>query len=121
MPVDANNIKSFDISNYLIELAKNRRKNFSFSTIKKKLSISDNQLELLEDGNIDFMPFPYNYHITKQYVEFVAPQETPNLKEEFFSDIKRTSHKSNNYSGSKSYLYSNLIEKYKNTLISIYF
>ena len=48
MPDDANNLNSFDISNYLIELAKNRRKNFSFSTIKKKLSISDNQLELLE-------------------------------------------------------------------------
>ena len=111
MSGDSNNINSFDISNYLIELAKNRRKNLSFSTIKKKLSISDNQLGLLEAGNIDFMPFPYNYHITKQYVEFVAPQETLKLKEEFFSDIKRTSHQSNNNSGSKSYVYSNLIEK----------
>ena len=108
---EAKKINSFDLSNYLVELANNRRKNFSFSVIKKKLSISDNQLESLENGNIDFMPFPFNYHITKQYVEFVAPQEAPNIKEKFFSNIKRASHQSNNNSSSKSYVYSNLIEK----------
>ena len=56
MSGDSNNINSFDISNYLIELAKNRRKNLSFSIIKK-INISDKQLELLECGNIDFLPF----------------------------------------------------------------
>ena len=51
--------ETFDLSNYLIEISKIRRKKFNFSIIKKKLSISDKQLELLELGNIDF----YRFHI----------------------------------------------------------
>ena len=75
--------EKFEISNYLIELAKKKKK-FNFSVIKKKLSISDNQLESIENGKIDFMPFPFNYHITKQYVKFVDTQEAYKIKEEFF-------------------------------------
>ena len=111
MPVDANNIKSFDISNYLIELAKNRRKNFSFSIIKKKLTISDKQLELLECGNIDFLPFPYNYHITKQYVENVAPEDVFKVKKEFFSNPQLSNRISNDNQNLGTYTYTNLLAK----------
>ena len=104
--------EKFEISNYLIELAKKRRKNFNFSVIKKKLSISDNQLESIENGKIDFMPFPFNYHITKQYVEFVDTRGAYKIKEEFFSNVRRTNHPSNEKPNSRSsYTFTNLFAK----------
>ena len=111
MSGDSNNINSFDISNYLIELAKNRRKKFNFSIIKKKLTISDKQLELLECGNIDFLPFPYNYHITKQYVENVVPEDVFKVKKEFFSNPQLSNRISKDIRNVGSYNFKNLLAK----------
>ena len=103
--------ESFDLSNYLIEISKIRRKKFNFSIIKKKLSISDKQLELLELGNIDFLPFPYNYHITKQYVENVAPENVFKVKKEFFSNTQKFNRISNDNQNVGSYIYTNILSK----------
>ena len=103
--------ETFDLSNYLIEISKIRRKKFNFSIIKKKLTISDNQLELLECGNIDFLPFPYNYHITKQYVENVDPEGVFKVKKEFFSNTQKFNRISNDNQNVGSYIYTNILSK----------
>ena len=103
--------ESFDLSNYLIEISKIRRKKFNFSIIKKKLSISDKQLEILELGNIDFLPFPYNYHITKQYVENVDPEGVFKVKKEFFSNTQKFNRISNDNQNVGSYIYTNILSK----------
>ena len=103
--------ETFDLSNYLIEISKIRRKKFNFSIIKKKLTISDKQLELLECGNIDFLPFPYNYHITKQYVENVAPEDVFKVKKEFFSNPQVSNRISKDNRNVRSYNYTNLLSR----------
>ena len=111
MMEDKINFENFDISNHLIELSKIRRKKFNFSLIKKKLSISDNQLESLESGNIDFLPFPYNYHITKQYVDNVAPSDVFKVKKEFFSNLQLSNRISKDKPNLGSYIFTNLLAK----------
>ena len=105
------NIENFEFSSYLIALSKIRRKNFNFSFIKKKLSISDYQLDLLEQGIFNFLPFPYNYHITKQYVEIVAPSDIFKIKEEIFSKAQQLNDTSNDRQNAGKYVYTNLFAK----------
>ena len=102
---------NFNLSNYLIELSKQRRRQYRFSDIKNKLSISDYQLESIENGNIQFMPFPYNYHITKQYVNFLAPKDVFKVKKDFFSMVKKIKIKSNTKINVQTYTYTKLNEK----------
>jgi len=105
------NIENFEFSSYLIALSKIRRKKFNFSFIKKKLSISDYQLDLLEQGIFNFLPFPYNYHITKQYVEIVAPSDIFKIKEEMFSKAQQLNDTSNDRQNTGEYVYTNLFAK----------
>jgi len=105
------NLENFEFSSYLIALSKIRRKNFNFSFIKKKLSISDYQLDLLEQGIFNFLPFPYNYHITKQYVEIVAPSDIFKIKEEMFSKAQQLNGTSNDRQNTGEYVYTNLFAK----------
>ena len=115
------NIENFEFSSYLIALSKIRRKKFNFSFIKKKLSISDYQLDLLEQGIFNFLPFPYNYHITKQYVEIVAPSDIFKIKEEMFSKAQQLNGTSNDRQNTGEYVYTNLFAKlWKIIILSIF-
>ena len=105
------NLENLEFSSYLISLSKIRRKKFNFSFIKKKLSISDYHLDLLEQGIFNFLPFPYNYHITKQYVEIVAPSDIFKIKEEIFSNAHQLNSTSNDRQNTGKYVYTNLFAK----------
>jgi len=48
------------------------------------LKISEYQIKELEAGNISFMVYPYNYYITKQYIELVDKSEVINIKLSYF-------------------------------------
>jgi len=48
------------------------------------LKISEYQIKELEAGNIRFMVYPYNYYITKQYIELVDKSEVINIKLSYF-------------------------------------
>ena len=74
----------FCISSYLKRLKKIRETIFSQYDLKLKLRISDYQINKLENGDIDFMPYPYNYYITKQYIELIDKSDIDKIDQNLF-------------------------------------
>lgn len=75
----------FCISSYLKRLKKIRKTMFSQYDLKLKLRISDDQIKKLENGIISFMPYPYNYYITKQYIELIDKSEIDKIDKSIFN------------------------------------
>ena len=57
------------------------------------LKISEFQIKELEAGNIRFMVYPYNYYITKQYIELVDKSEVINIKLSYFQYVENATQK----------------------------
>ena len=76
--------EEFCISGYLKRLKKIRETIFSQYDLKLKLRISDYQINKLENGEIDFMPYPYNYYITKQYIELIDKSDKDKIDQNLF-------------------------------------
>jgi len=76
--------EEFCISGYLKRLKKIRETIFSQYDLKLKLRISDYQINKLENGDIDFMPYPYNYYITKQYIELIDESDKDKIDQNLF-------------------------------------
>ena len=76
--------EEFCISSYLKRLKKIRETIFSQYDLKLKLRISDYQINKLENGDIDFMPYPYNYYITKQYIELIDKSDKDKIDQNLF-------------------------------------
>jgi len=76
--------EEFCISSYLKRLKKIRETIFSQYDLKLKLRISDYQINKLENGEIDFMPYPYNYYITKQYIELIDKSDKDKIDQNLF-------------------------------------
>ena len=77
--------EEFCISSYLKRLKKIRETIFSQYDLKLKLRISDYQINKLENGEIDFMPYPYNYYITKQYIELIEKSDIDKIDQNLFN------------------------------------
>jgi len=76
--------EEFCIRSYLKRLKKIRETIFSQYDLKLKLRISDYQINKLENGEIDFMPYPYNYYITKQYIELIDKSDKDKIDQNLF-------------------------------------
>jgi hypothetical protein len=76
--------EEFCISSYLKRHKKIRETIFSQYDLKLKLRISDYQINKLENGKIDFMPYPYNYYITKQYIELIDKSDIDKIDQNLF-------------------------------------
>jgi hypothetical protein len=74
----------FDLCAYLPKLAIIRKTLLSTFDLKEKLKISEYQIQQLENGNIHFMEYPYNYHITKQYIQLIDTYEISKIKADHF-------------------------------------
>ena len=61
--------------------------------LKDTLKISEYQIKELEAGNIRFMVYPFNYYITKQYIELVDKSEVINIKLSYFQYEENATHK----------------------------
>lgn len=77
----------FDLCAYLPKLAIIRKTLLSTFDLKEKLKISEYQIQQLENGNIHFMEYPYNYHITKQYIQLIDTYEISKIKADHFKSI----------------------------------
>ena len=77
--------EEFCIGSYLKRLKKIRETIFSQYDLKLKLRISDYQINKLENGEIDFMPYPYNYYITKQYFELIDKSDIDKIDQNLFN------------------------------------
>lgn len=75
---------AFDLSAYLKKLAKIRKNVLSTYDLQEKLKITDYQIQQLENGNIHFLQYPYNYYITKQYIQIIDSSEIAKIKAEDF-------------------------------------
>jgi len=75
---------AFDLSAYLKKLAKIRKNVLSTYDLQEKLKITDYQIQQLENGNIHFLQYPYNYYITKQYIQIIGSSEIAKIKAEDF-------------------------------------
>lgn len=75
---------AFDLSAYLKKLAKIRKNVLSAYDLQEKLKITDYQIQQLENGNIHFLQYPYNYYITKQYIQIIDSSEIAKIKAEDF-------------------------------------
>lgn len=74
----------FDLCVYLQKLAKIRKTVLSTFDLKEKLKISDDRIQQLENGNFHFMEYPYNYYITKQYIQLIDTSEISKVKADHF-------------------------------------
>lgn len=74
----------FDLCAYLQKMAKIRKTVLSTFDLKEKLKISYDRIHQLENGSIHFMEYPYNYHITKQYIQLIDTSEISKIKADHF-------------------------------------
>ena len=76
----------FYLCAYLQKMAQIRKTLLSTFDLKEKLKISEYQIQQLENGNIHFMEYPYNYYITKQYIQLIDTSEISKIKAEYFKN-----------------------------------
>ena len=76
----------FDLCAYLQKMAKIRKTVLSTFDLKEKLKISDDCIHQLENGSIHFMEYPYNYYITKQYIQLIDTSEISKIKAKYFKN-----------------------------------
>ena len=61
----------FNFNLFIEKLVIKRSSKINVKKLKDTLKISEYQIKELEAGNIRFMIYPFNYYITKQYIELV--------------------------------------------------
>jgi hypothetical protein len=83
----------FNFNLFIEKLVIKRSSKINVKKLKDTLKISEYQIKELEAGNIRFMVYPYNYYITKQYIELVDKSEVINIKLSYFQYEKNATQK----------------------------
>ena len=83
----------FNFNLFIEKLILKRSSKISIKELKDTLKISEYQIKELEAGNIRFMVYPFNYYITKQYIELVDKSEVINIKLSYFQYEENATHK----------------------------
>ena len=83
----------FNFNLFIEKLVIKRSSKINVKKLKDTLKISEYQIKELEAGNIRFMVYPFNYYITKQYIELVDKSEVINIKLSNFQYEENATHK----------------------------
>lgn len=83
----------FNFNLFIEKLVIKRSSKINVKKLKDTLKISEYQIKELEAGNIRFMIYPFNYYITKQYIELVDKSEVINIKLSYFQYEENATHK----------------------------
>jgi len=84
---------AFNFNLFIEKLVIKRSSKINVKKLKDTLKISEYQIKELEADNIRFMVYPFNYYITKQYIELVDKSEVINIKLSYFQYEENATHK----------------------------